>query len=68
VNPAAETERVETQVKTLMEISVATGVEFWANRHRCFTIVQLQDREATVGEFMEYCRSALAMVYSTMFP
>lgn len=68
VKPAAEIARGETRVKALMNISASAGVEFWADRHQCLTIVELQDRAAAVGKFMEYCRSALAMIYSTMFP
>ena len=55
-------------MNALMEISVGTGVDFWADHRWCFTIVQLQDRVSQVKEFVEHCRSALAMVYSTMFP
>ena len=55
-------------MNALMEISAGTGVDFWADHRRCFTIVQLQDRVSQVNEFVEYCRSALVMVYNTMFP
>jgi hypothetical protein len=55
-------------MNALMEISAETGVDFWADHRRCFTIVQLQDRVTQVNEFIEYCRSAQAMVYSTVFP
>ena len=55
-------------MNALMEISAGTGVDFWADHRRCFTIVQLQNRVTQVNEFVEYCRSALAMVYNTKFP
>ena len=31
-------------------------------------MVLLQDRASAVNEYLEYCRSALEMIYSTMFP
>ena len=52
----------------LMRISAETGVHFWADEKRCRSIVQFQDRASQAREFIEYCRSSLAMVYSAMFP
>ena len=55
-------------MNALIEISAGTGSDFWTDHRRCFSIVQLQDRVSQVSEFVEHCRSALSMVYNTMFP
>ena len=55
-------------MNALMEHSAGTCSDFWTDHRRCYTIVLLQDRVSEVGEFIECCRSALAMVYNTMFP
>ena len=68
IDAEAEEKRVVTRMGILMRISAETGVHFWADEKRCRSIVQFQDRASQAREFIEYCRSSLAMVYSAMFP
>ncbi|KAM0853649.1 hypothetical protein ACQ4PT_050942 [Festuca glaucescens] len=68
MDPDAENRRVKNRVQILTDMATAHNVDFWFDRRRTTTMVLLQDRAAAVNEYLEYCRSTLSMVYSTMFP
>ncbi len=68
LDTAAEEQRVNSRVETLLRLAKANDVDFWADKNRCRRIVQFQDRAAQTREFLDFCNSTLAMVYNAMFP
>jgi hypothetical protein len=68
VDAAAEEQRVNTRVATLLRLAEAHDVNFWADENRTRRIVQFQDRATQTRGFLDFCNSTLAMVYNTMFP
>jgi hypothetical protein len=67
-DPNAKLEHIGTLLNNLAESTSAESSSFWENRTRAFVMVMLQDREAQVKTFVESCQSALALVYSSVFP
>ena len=59
---------MNARVDALLRISRDAGSDFWADETRCRAIVQFQDRATQAREFVDFCRSSLAMVYNAMFP
>jgi hypothetical protein len=68
IDAAAEDQRVDSRVEVLLRLARQNGSDFWASEDRTRRIVRFQDRAARVREFLEFCTSTLAMVYSAMFP
>ena len=68
LDTAAEEQRVNLRVGSLMRLAKEANVDFWADETRCRRIVQFQDRASQTRVFIDLCRDTLGMVYKTMFP
>ena len=68
LDTAAEEQRVNLRIETLLRLARANDIDFWADESRCRRIVQFQDRATQTREFLDFCNSTLAMVYNAMFP
>jgi hypothetical protein len=68
VDAAAEEQRVNARVETLLRLAKTHDVNFWANEGRTRRIVQFQDRATQTREFLDFCNNTLGMVYNAMFP
>ena len=55
-------------MNALYEASSGAANDFWTDNKRSHTLALLQDRVSEVDEFVECCRSALALTYNAMFP
>jgi hypothetical protein len=64
----AESERVMTRLNNLADQAPTEASNFWQNRTRAYALVVLQDRVKQVRDFVDSCRSALELVYRSMFP
>jgi hypothetical protein len=58
----AEHHQVQERTAALERVSLGTNT-FWADAHRCSTIVLLQDRVRHVGEAIDGCRKSLTTMF-----
>jgi hypothetical protein len=68
LDTAAEEQRVNLWVETLLRLARDNDIDFWADKNRCCCIVQFQDRATQTREFLDFYNSTLAMVYNVVFP
>ena len=68
VNPRGEEQRVAHRLNALADGGSQGASSFWSDRSRGHILATLQDRVGQVEEFVECCRSALAVVHSALFP
>jgi len=64
----AESKRVTTRLNNLADQAPTEASNFWQDRTRAYAMVVLQDRVKQVRDFVDSCRSALELVYSSLFP
>ena len=68
LDSGAEAKRVRLKLNAIADFSSHGTPGFWTDRDRAHVLVTLQDRVSQVGAFVESCRSALELVFTTLFP
>ncbi|KAM0839717.1 hypothetical protein ACQ4PT_060139 [Festuca glaucescens] len=68
LSPVDEAKRLRNRMNALYEASSGTANDFWTDNKRSHVLALLQDRVLEVGEFVECCCSAMALIYNAMFP
>ena len=68
IDPCEEPQLVRNRLNTLCDVASWAAPSFWSDRPKGYVLALLQDRVEQVSEFIECCRSALAMVHDALFP
>ena len=68
LDPGTEARHVRNRLNTLCDVASRVTPSFWSDRAKGYVLAMLQDRVNQVGEFVECCRSALALVHDALFP
>ena len=67
LDPGAEAKRVTFKLNTLADLASRGAPGFWSDRDRSHVLVTLQDRVEQVGMFVKSCRSALELIFRSLF-
>jgi len=68
IDPREDAQCVRNRLNTLCDVASRVAPSFWSDRSKGYVLGLLQDRVEQVSEFIESCRSALALVHDVLFP